>query len=171
MQEATNGDAPWSTSCCNSSRPHPGLGNVMIRQEASVADQEFGTNTSSWRGVRGNLVSTNQLTIVIEAVYSEIESSIAAKHAEASLQRLFDPRIRRIPPLPAGTGPSFLPGRSFGNRMALHAPQSKRNLRRLGLLVSYGLRRPLSSHTWGRAAHPLGARKFAAQCRLGAHQS
>ncbi len=31
-----------------------------------------------------------------EAVYSEIESSIAAEHAEASLQKLFDPKIRRI---------------------------------------------------------------------------
>jgi SP family sugar porter-like MFS transporter len=31
-----------------------------------------------------------------EAVYSEIESSIAAEHAEASLQTLFDPKIRRI---------------------------------------------------------------------------
>jgi len=31
-----------------------------------------------------------------EAVYSEIESSIAAEHAEASLQTLFHPKIRRI---------------------------------------------------------------------------
>ena len=31
-----------------------------------------------------------------QAVYSEIESSIAAEHAEASLQTLFDPKIRRI---------------------------------------------------------------------------
>ena len=71
---------------------------------------------------------------------------------------------------PCQPGPAFCPGRSFGDRTAYNAPHAKRNLRRPGLLVSYGLRRSLSSHTWGRAAHPLGARKFAAQCRLGAHQ-
>jgi hypothetical protein len=148
-----------------------GFGNVMIRQETSVGGQKS-VSTHQVRGaVRGKLVSMNKLTSEIEAVYSEIESSIAANHekllcrdcliqgsdAYRSWQAERDP-------------PSAQAGGSEAGRPKM-PPQAKRKLRRLDPLVSYGPRRPLSSHTWGRAAHTLGARKFTAQCRLGTHQS